>query len=70
MMNDQVYCRSDYQYAQRPLAFDWLGQRLAVTEIMGSWQTPDTIQFTVSTELGIFNLVYHQSNDQWSIHQP
>jgi hypothetical protein len=69
-MNDQVYCRSDYVYAQRPLAFNWLGQRLAVIEILGSWQIPEGIKFSVSTQQGIFDLVYHQANDQWSIHQP
>lgn len=67
-MSEPVECRSDDEYAQRPLAIVWQGQRLAVDAILASWRTPDGKHFRIRTqEQGIFDLYYDQTNDQWSI---
>jgi len=70
MMVDQVECRSDFEYAQRPIAFYWQGIRLEVTEVLTQNRTPSGMTFLVCNEnLGIFELNYDISSDQWSIKQ-
>ena len=68
-MVEPVECRSDWAYAQRPLAFTWQGQRIAVLEVLADSHTPDDRRFIVRTaELGNFELVYDLNLDQWIIH--
>jgi len=67
-MPAQVTCRSEYQYAQRPTAFTWEGERLQVTEILASWRTPDGWRFRVKSENGReFELFYTEIEDAWEI---
>lgn len=69
-MGDQVECRSDFAYAQRPVAFYWQGERLEVAEIVTQSRNPTGISFRVRTkESGIFDLDYDINTDQWSVHQ-
>jgi hypothetical protein len=63
-----VECRSDYEYAQRPLAFTWHGERYLVSQILNTWRTPNEKFFQVSTTDGsAFTLIYLESDDQWSV---
>ena len=69
-MADQVECRSDFTYAQRPVAFYWQGEHLQVAEVLSQTQSPRGYSFRVrSEELGIFELNYDINTDQWSVHQ-
>ena len=69
-MGDQVECRSDFTYAQRPVAFYWQGEHLQVAAVLSQTQSPVGYSFRVrSEELGIFELNYDINTDQWSVHQ-
>lgn len=69
-MADLVECRSDFEYAQRPVAFYWKGQRLEVIDLLSQIQTPAGYAFRVrSEELGIFELNYDLITDLWSVQQ-
>ena len=68
-MMDLVECRSDDQYAQRPTAIYWDGQRLPVHIVLAEWKTPEGKSFRVLLQdLRIFNLVYNFELDNWEIH--
>jgi hypothetical protein len=50
------------------VAFDWETQRLQVTEMIARWRLPDGVRFRVRAEdLDIFELFYHQAEDEWTI---
>ncbi|MBN1146128.1 MAG: hypothetical protein JXA78_02650 [Anaerolineales bacterium] len=77
-MPDLVVCRSDSQYAERPLAFHWQGERLEVTKILARWRTPAGQWFRVQagslgvqsappSEEMIFDLCYDETIDGWRI---
>ena len=67
-MNDGVECRSDWAYAQRPLAFTWHGKRLEVKAILAERRTPEGMYFLViNNENEHFELIYEQNPDQWTI---
>lgn len=69
-MDDLVECRSDFEYAQRPVAFYWQGVRLRVTEILSQSLHPEGYSFRVrDEERGIFELDYDSNADQWSVRQ-
>ncbi len=69
-MGDQVECRSDFTYAQRPVAFYWQGERLEVAELVTQSRSPTGFSFRVRTvESGIFDLDYDINTDEWSVHQ-
>ncbi len=61
-------CRSDGDYAGRPLAIHWQGRRLVVAELLDAWRAPDGKCYRVSTQDGgIFELHYSEPEDAWSI---
>jgi len=63
-----VECRSDTEYAERPLALTWNGQRHEVAEILSSWRSPGEKGFRVKTSDGqIFELTYREVPDEWKI---
>jgi hypothetical protein len=65
---DLVSCRSDYSYAQRPVALQWEGQRLEVRAVEAEWRAPAGRGFRVTTtDDRRFELVYHESDDEWQI---
>jgi len=67
-MPSLVECRSEYQYAQRPVAFLWQNERLLVKAILTSWRTPEALGFRVQTGDGhIFELLYIETQDAWEI---
>jgi hypothetical protein len=67
-MVDQVECRSDSEYAWRPIAIYWQEQRLEVMEIRAQWRTPQGKCFRVSVGEGqVFDLLYSEDSDAWQI---
>jgi hypothetical protein len=65
---DTVECRSDSEYAERPLALTWQGQRLEIAEIMARWHGPGEKGFRVKTTDGrAFELTYHEVLDEWQV---
>lgn len=65
---DTVECRSDSEYAERPLALTWNGQRYEVAEILSSWRSPGEKGFRVKTSDGQnFELTYREVPDEWKI---
>ena len=67
---DTVECRSDSEYAERPLALTWNGQRYEVAEILSRWRGPDEKGFRVeTTDEQIFELIYREGPDEWKIKQ-
>jgi hypothetical protein len=70
-LSDQVFCHSGYEYAERPIAFIWQGQRLEIAAIQAGWQKPGFKCFRVTTtDEQVFDLCYDQTADQWLIQQP
>lgn len=67
-MEDLVECLSSHAYAEQPVALNWQGVRLEITEIEKSWQSPEGKHFRVLTKGDqVFELFYSQVEDQWSI---
>ncbi len=65
---DKVECRSDTEYAERPLALTWLGQRLEIAEILARWHGPNERGFRVKTSDGqAFELTYRELPEEWQI---
>ena len=63
-----VECRSDYQYAQRPVALYWQGERLEVVKLEGEWRTPGGQRFKVRVGDGrVFTLEYDEAEDGWQV---
>jgi hypothetical protein len=67
-MMDVVECRSDNEYAGRPRALYWEGQRLEIESLLASWRTPQGKRFRVRLLDGrIFEVEYDETNDGWTI---
>jgi hypothetical protein len=67
-MSDEVECHSDFEYAERPIALRWDGQRLMIEKIFEAWRAPDGKHFRVQTADGqIFELFYSDLFDEWRI---
>ncbi len=65
---ESVECRSDAEYADRPLAVTWQGQRLEVAEILATWRGPGEKGFRVKTADGqAFELAYRELTEEWHI---
>ena len=65
---DIVECRSDSEYAERPLALTWEGRRLEIAEVFASWRGPGEKGFRVKTADGLaFELAYHELPDEWQV---
>jgi hypothetical protein len=68
MMAEQVECRSEIAYAERPVALIWEGRRLLVSEVLLSARVPEGVRFRVRTEdEQVFELVYDQARDTWLV---
>jgi hypothetical protein len=65
---DKVECHSSFAYAERPVALYWQDERHEITEILKSWDEPDSRHFSVAVEDGrVFELVYSASRDSWQV---
>jgi hypothetical protein len=68
-MAEPVECRSDLDYADTPLAFQWEGQRLRIDEIVARWRTPQGNFFRViAAGNQLFELFYDEVYEEWHIH--
>ncbi len=67
-VNDLVECYSGSEYAERPVALRWEGQRLAVEEVEERWRIPGGKCFRVRAEDGRrFELFYGELFDEWRV---
>lgn len=69
-MPELVECLSDIEYAERPMAFCWQGERQNIHQVIASWRTPQAKWFRVLGEEGqIYDLCYTYTLDAWSVIQ-
>ena len=67
-VEDPVECYSGSQYAEKPRALYWEGQRLAILQVESEWRTPNNRCFRVLTEdQRRFELFYGEFDDEWRI---
>jgi hypothetical protein len=65
-----VECHSDSQYAERPTALIWQGERLEITQILKRWRSPAGVGFQIQVQSGArFELFYDEAGDSWQIEQ-
>ena len=70
-MPELVECHSGLEYAERPTALYWKGQRLEVEAVEAQWRISGGKKFRVRTKDGqVFELLYVELHDEWRIHQP
>ncbi len=63
-----VDCRSDTEYAERPLSLVWRGRRHEIAEIIARWRGPADKGFRVKTVDGqAFELTYQEFSDDWHV---
>ncbi len=67
-LKDPVECHSGFEYAEKPVALTWEGQRLEVKEVEAYWRTPSGKCFRVSATDGRrFELFYSELQDEWRV---
>ncbi len=67
-MKDPVECHSGSEYAERPVALRWEGQRLEIIKIQDRWRIPGGKCFRVQVSDGrVFELFYGELYDEWRI---
>ncbi len=65
---EPVECHSGYEYAERPTALRWEGQRLEIEAILGQWRISGGKGFRVRVADGrVFELFYGELYDEWRI---
>ena len=68
MIMETVECRSDTEYAERPLSLLWRGSRHEIAEIISRWHGPGEKGFRVKTTEGMaFELTYQEVSDDWHV---
>lgn len=67
-MMEIVECRSDSEYAERPLSLAWDGSRYEIAEIVARWRGPSEKGFRVKTVEGLaFDLTHREISDEWLV---
>ncbi len=67
-MIDTVECRSDSEYAERPLSVTWNGRHYESAEILARWRGLGEKGFRVKTTNGqAFELTYREIPDEWIV---
>jgi len=67
-LNDPVECHSGFEYADRPVALHYQGERFEITEIIARWRIPGGRCFRVMTVVGrTFELFYGELYDEWRV---
>ena len=65
---EAVECRSDTEYAERPLSLTWEGYKYEIAEIVARWRGPSEKGFRVKTADGqAFDLTYREIPDEWLV---
>jgi len=68
MMGTIVECYAGTRYPERPRAFLWEGERVAVEEVERQWRTPAGPAFRVRSADGRrFTLAYDEAADVWDV---
>ena len=68
-MPELVECHSGYEYAERPTAVWWQGQRLEVAAVEAQWRISGGKKFRVRAVNGqVFELLYVELYDEWRVH--
>jgi hypothetical protein len=63
-----VRCYAGASYPERPVAFEWEGRWLEVTELLRQSRTPEGLRFEVAVEDGRrFRLHWDAGTDRWAI---
>jgi hypothetical protein len=66
---EPVECHSGYEYAERPIAVWWKGERLEVEAVEAQWRISGGKKFRVRTHDGrVFELLYVELYDEWRVH--
>lgn len=69
-LKDLVECHSGYEYAERPVALHWQGQRLEIESVEAEWRIPGGRCFRVRTaDEHKFELFYGELYDEWRINE-
>jgi hypothetical protein len=69
-MDAWVECHSGYEYAVRPVAVHWQGERLEVEAVLQSWRDPQGRGFRVRSVGGqVFDLFFDLVTDSWRIEE-
>lgn len=67
-MSDRVWTYSGGEYAERPRALKWEGDRLEIVEILDRWRAPGRKGFRVRTsDERVFELIYDELLETWNI---
>lgn len=61
----EVNLYSGHTYAERPRAFRWRGEEVAVEEVLAAWREPAGPAFRLRTPRGTFTLAYDEAADCW-----
>jgi hypothetical protein len=69
-MVEPVECYSGVEYAERPTAITWQGQRLAVEQVLQRWREPGIKCFRVQAGGQLFELRYAEHTGEWQVVQP
>ncbi len=65
---EPVECHSGFEYAERPTALRWEGQRLEIEAILAQWRISGGKRFRVRVADGrVFELFYGELYDEWRI---
>jgi hypothetical protein len=63
-----VECHSGHEYADRPMALRWEGERLTIEAVEGEWRVPGGKRFRVRTQGDrTFELWYEEQLDEWQV---
>ncbi len=63
-------CYSGARYAERPVAFQYAGERLQVGAVMRTWREPAALFFLVQVVDGRrFRLAYEEETGCWRVDQ-
>jgi hypothetical protein len=69
MSSEKVECLSGHTYADRPIAIYWEEQRIQIEKIEARWRFPGGRRFLIKTkDERLFELIYHEHEDEWIIH--
>jgi hypothetical protein len=69
-MSELVECRSDGDYAGRPVRIHWQGKYRIVKEVLANWRTPEGKHYRVITrDEKAFECWYSESDDQWIVEE-
>jgi hypothetical protein len=69
-MSEVVTCYSGARYAERPVAFQYAGERLQVSAVVRTWREPAALFFLVQTSDGRrFRLAYEEEAGRWCVDQ-